>query len=96
MNANVFKGYFLMISSGLVLIAALVLLILQWGNSATITLYGPAKSVNTLLLMVLSAVGGVVAVFLGKALLRGVIALRKGRQEQAIKLVTEQARQKNA
>lgn len=97
MNANVFKGYFLMVSSGLVLVAALVLLILQWGNHTQLSLYGKnIEQASTLLLMVLSAIGGLVMLFLAKILLRGLVALKKGRQEQAIKLVTEQARQKNA
>ena len=71
------KLYAMVISSGLVLLAALLLLLLQWGNAATLTLYGPSKNVNTLLLMLLSAVGGVAIWSFLKLFWRGAVGLRR-------------------
>ena len=76
MTFQLFKGWVVTITTGLVIIAAIVLLALQWGNTTTITLYGPATDVNTLLLMLLSAVGGILMVWLVKALLYGIGIIR--------------------
>jgi len=85
------KGYVLVVLSGLVILAAALLIILQWGNPAEFSLYGrnysihlqDAKAtggVNTGLLMLCSAAGGVLLVRMGKMMVHGVIALRRARR----------------
>ncbi len=74
------KHYVQAIVSGAILLAALVLLVLQWGNKAELTAYGPKKDINTLLLMLACAVGGVVAWWLFKVLWRSTLAIHKLRQ----------------
>ncbi|MGA2265841.1 MAG: hypothetical protein ABSH10_05360 [Phycisphaerae bacterium] len=71
------KFYVRVIFSGLVLLAGVVLLILQWGNKAKFSLYGSNKEPNTLMLMLCSAVGGVVAWWLIKMLWRGIVGLHR-------------------
>ena len=96
MQFNSLKGYFLAIPSGLVLLAAALLVVLQWGNAAEFSLYGKNFSVhltdggkviggvNTTLLMIFSAAGGVVMVLVGKMMVRGLMALRRaGRSAKA-------------
>ncbi len=48
-----------------------VLLVLQWGNSATVTMYGPSISVNTAVLMLCSGVGGVLVMWVSELFLHG-------------------------
>ncbi len=94
MNLRTLKGYFLAIASGLVLLAGVLLVVLQWGRVSAFSLYGyPYEilllegkirgGVNTALLMVASAVGGVLVVLLVRVFVSGVRSLRKGRREQA-------------
>jgi len=82
MNIRILKGYVLVLASGLALLAAGLLLILQWGNKADLTAYGPHVEVSTLLLMVASGVGGVLAALLARVLLHGMRSLSQGRREQ--------------
>jgi len=83
MKFAVIKIYAQLIVSGAILLAALVLLVLQWGNRAALSLYGTNKQANTLLLMLACAVGGVVAWWLLKVLWRAAIGLYKLRQQAA-------------
>ena len=71
------KFYVRVIFSGLVLLAGVVLLVLQWGNHAAFSFYGTNKQVNTLLLILCSAVGGLVAWWLIKMLWRGAVGLHR-------------------
>jgi hypothetical protein len=82
MKLAALKLYVQVIFSGLVLLAGLVLLVLQWGNQAAFSLYGSNRQVNTLLLMLCSAVGGVVAWRLMKVLWRGAIGIHKLRHPE--------------
>lgn len=83
MNTTLVKGYVLTIVSGLLIAAAAVLVVLQWGNAANFSLYGKnIANANTALLMLASAAGGITMVWLAKMLLAGIRALRKGRSAQ--------------
>lgn len=93
MNVQSVKGYVLVILSGLVILAAALLVILQWGNPAEFSLYGKNYSiskqedggatggVNTALLMLCSAAGGLLLFWTAKVMIRGIGALRRGRKE---------------
>ena len=83
MNVNLFKGYVQVVLSGLVIFAATVLVILQWGNHAKFSLYGKnVPQANTAILMLTSAAGGLALWFLAKMMIRGVGTLRRGRRQQ--------------
>ena len=83
MNLNLLKGYVLIVLSGLVILAAVVLVALQWGNRGNFSLYGKnIPDANTAVVVLASAAGGVVLLFLPMLLARGISALRMGRREQ--------------
>ena len=85
MSKESVKGYLLVIPSGLVLLAAVVLVILQWGNHGAFSAYGRNMTVNVAVLMLLSALGGIVVVALGKVFWVGAMALRRSRKIEAAK-----------
>jgi uncharacterized integral membrane protein len=74
--------FYLMIAvSGLILLAAVVLVVLQWGNQVKeLSLYGKNVPCPTWLLMLASAVGGLVAWAMIKVLWRGIAGLRRLRR----------------
>ena len=83
MNLNLFKGYVLVVLSGLVILAAAILVALQWGNRGDFSLYGKnIPDASTAVVVLTSAAGGVVLLYLAKVMARGISALRKGRREQ--------------
>ncbi len=82
MNANLLKGYVFVLVSGVLILAGVVLVILQWGNAANFSLYGKnIPNANTGLIMLCSAVGGIMLLILAKMMLGGALALRRGRIE---------------
>lgn len=93
MNFRMIKGYILVVLSGLLLLTGVLLVVLQWGRVCGFSLFGyPYEivlvdgkvqgGVNTLLLMVSSAVGGVLFLFLCRVFVSGVRSLRKARRRQ--------------
>ena len=85
------QGGLAVVLSGAVLLAAGMLVILQWGNASEFSLYGKNYSiliaggarqggVNTAVLMILSAVGGVVVLVAARVFIRGAAALHKARK----------------
>ena len=91
MNWNLFKGYFLVIFSGLVILAAVILVVLEWDREAKFSIYGSDPvDVNTALLMLASGAGGIVLLYLVKLMFRGIRSLRKGRKQQAVQQVLAQ------
>ena len=80
MNTDSIKGYILVVLSGLVLFAAILLLVLLWGNDSNFSLYGKSLVVNTAVLVIGSAVGGVILAIMIKILIIGIRALRKGQK----------------
>jgi hypothetical protein len=94
MSVKRVKGTVLVVVSGAVILAAGLLIVLQWGNPAEFSLYGKnysirvqedgktaTEGVNTGLLMLCSAAGGVLLLWMTKVLLRGIGALRKAGKE---------------
>ncbi len=93
MNTKIFKGYFFIILSGIVLLAAAILIILQWDRVAMFSIYGSQEMpVNTALLILASAACGVVGVFLIKMLFHGIGSLRRGLREKARKSIDQRLR----
>lgn len=98
MNTKLIKGCTLTVISGLVIVAAGILVILQWGNNANFSLYGKnlegENAVNTAILILCSAGGGVVIVVMLWMLLKGIRDIGKGRklarQNRVIKTVEAQ------
>lgn len=76
MTIGTFKGYVLVILGGLVVAAVVVLLALQWGNLAKISIYGLNTEVNTGRLMLCSGVGGVIVMWVSELFLHGWKILR--------------------
>jgi len=77
------KGYFLTVCNGLLLLAAVLLLVLQWGNSGSFSLYGKnIPNANIGLVMLLSVLAGLLLPRTLKAFMRGIGALRKTRKVQ--------------
>ena len=77
MKLAAIKLYLMVMVSGVILLAGLVLLIPQWGHRSAFSVYGANRQVNTLLLMLLSAVAGVVAWRLIKVLWHGMVGLHR-------------------
>ena len=75
------SGYILTIISGLVLLAGVLLLALQWGNGCDFSLYGKNISVNTGLVILCSAIAGWLAPKIFRVMLRGIAKVRKVRKE---------------
>ena len=80
MKYNRLKGYTLVIVSSVILLAVLVFLILQWGSTAKFSLFGPEKQANTGLLILTSAVGGIVILYVCKMMTCGIALLRRTRE----------------
>ena len=79
MKISSVKAYSMVVFSGLVILAAIILVALQWGNHTNVTMYGPSVEVNTALLMVCSGVGGVVFLLVAILMYRGIRLLRRSR-----------------
>ena len=92
MRFETVKGYLMVLFSGAIILAASLLIILNWTSRADLHVFAWHYSIriieggtfvggfNTALLMILSAVGGVVALVLARTFIRGAAALRKGRK----------------
>ncbi len=84
MNAKSLKGYVMVVFSGLVVLAAVLLIVLQWGNTSAFSAYGKnygdnaPGGINTALLMLGSAAGGIVLAVMLWMLYRGIRELRAG------------------
>lgn len=84
MNVNVFKGCVLVVFSGLIILAGVLLAALQWGNTGNFSLYGKnIPDARMWLVMVCSAAGGILLVLMVRVLIRGIAALRRGRRDAA-------------
>ena len=79
------KGYFLAIVGGVVLLVAAVFLALQWGSRSTISAFGPAVDVPTIWLVLASAAGGVLLYWALRLTILGLAILRRAklRERQA-------------
>ena len=79
MSYKSFAGYVQAIFGGLVFAAIVFLVLMQWNNKGKVWIYGLDLQVNTAVLMVCSAVGGMVLVWSGRAMWRGIAAIRRAR-----------------
>lgn len=101
MSYKTVQGYFMVVLTGTVLLAAGILIVLQWGNHAEFSLYGKNYSirtieggqvdggVNTALLIIVSAVGGLLMWWCIKILFRGAGGIRRSRKEDEAKDVSK-------
>lgn len=84
MRFKTFPGYVLVVLIGLLLIAGGILIVLQWGNSATFSLYGKNMEYNTGLVVLFSLVAGVVLIPLLKVFFYGLRDIRRGRMQESV------------
>jgi len=86
MKTKLIKSYLLVVICGLVLLAAALLVILQWGNSSSFSLFGKnygqntPGGVNTGLIMICCLVAGPLLIVLGKTLLRSAVVIWQERR----------------
>lgn len=92
MSFHAIKGGVLVFVGGAVILAAALLVILQWGNTAELTAYGPQVQANTMVLMLCSAAGGLVLIGAVKLFWVGGRILRQARKEAAAREVVDAAR----
>ena len=103
MQISKFKSHILAATTGFVLLATFILLVLQWGNSARFSLFGksyaPGKDgsggVNTGLIMICCLIAGPILLWLGKICVKHSMLIhreRKAVKKAQIKeeLLTEQ------
>ena len=90
MSYRIVQGYILVVVTGVVLLAAAVLIVLQWGNAASFSLYGKNLSgVNTALLMLCSAAGGIALWWCVRWMFRGVRQIVRGRRDSRARDVSK-------
>ena len=83
-NLKAVKGYLLTISSGLVVFAGVLFVVLQWGVTSTVSIYGkPLEDVPTGWVVVASAVAGPVFMAAVWLLCRGAWLLYVVRRDAA-------------
>ena len=84
MARNTVKGYFLTILFGLLLLAAVIFLALQWGVRSEFSLYGkPVRDVPTIWIMLCCVVAGPILLLVCRLFFRGVWILWKSRRAEA-------------
>ncbi len=82
MRFTIVKAYLQAILGGMIILATTVLLLLQWGNTATFSFYGKnIKDANTAVLMLASAAGGLGMWWIIKWFVVGVRVLIKSRRQ---------------
>ncbi len=92
MTFRIATNYVVIIICYALLIATTLFLVLQWGNDAEVTAFGPEVIVNTAWLIILSGLGGCVLAGLVYWLIRNLLALR-GRKRA---LQAKESRQQTA
>jgi uncharacterized integral membrane protein len=75
------SGYILTIVSGLVLLAGVLLLTLQWGNNCGFSFYGKNITLNTGVVVLCSMLAGWLAPWVFRVMLIGIAKIRKVRKE---------------
>ncbi len=93
MRFKTLQGYVLVVVLGLLLIAATILVLLQWGNTSTFSLYGKNTQPNTAVIILASVVGGVVLIPLLKLFFHGIRDIRRGRMQESADRVEKLDRQ---
>lgn len=107
MKIQTLKSYFVLALTGVVILAAMVLVVLQWGNSAPFSFYGKnypnesAGGVPLILLMLACLVAGPILLWLGRAMFAAALDIHKSRRaaeesrQQVSSAVQEQMRLNN-
>jgi len=81
-------SYISAVACGIILLAAAVLVVLQWGNRSSFSLFGknygenPSGGVNTGLLMILCVAAGPLLLILVKTMVRSALAIRRDRKQE--------------
>ena len=84
MRFTIVKAYLQAILGGLVILAVVVLVLLQWGNTGAFSFYGKnIKDANTALLVLASAAGGIAMLWIIRWFAGGVRVLVKSRRQAA-------------
>lgn len=83
MSTHTFKGYLLTILCGLVLLAAVIFIILQWGVTATYSLYGKPMTAQTVWLVLAAVIAGPILLWICRLFFRGVGILYRSRRAEA-------------
>jgi uncharacterized membrane protein len=89
MHLKTLQGYVAVVVIGLLLAAGVVLVILQWGNSAAFSLYGKNTTYNTALVVLGGVIAGVALIPLLKMFFHGIGHIRRGRQDERIDRVNK-------
>ncbi len=79
MKLNNIKAYVMVLSSGLVILATIILVALQWGNESNFSMYGRSMTTNTARLMIYSGIGGVVFALVTVVMYRGARQIQRSR-----------------
>ena len=86
MKPGIVKSYILVVLTGLIMLAAALLVILQWGNSSSFSVYGKnfgentPGGLNTGLIMVCCLVAGPAVLGLCKIMIRSGLEIRRHRK----------------
>lgn len=96
MPISITKNYLKVIVGGLISLAAIILIALQWGNeTGNFSLYGKVMTVNLAVLMLLTAIGGAVVWVTLRWLATGTMGIwRYRRQQQKFEKMAEKKAQK--
>ncbi len=90
MNWNYIKGYVLTVIGGLYLVAVGLMVAMNWGNACEWTLFGAIQKGQSIgIIMLCSAVAGVLTVFVIKMFFWGLKDIRNGRRDQALRKVSQ-------
>ena len=84
MRWTIVKAYLQAILGGLIILAVVVLVLLQWGNTGAFSFYGKnIRNANTALLVLASAAGGLAMWWIVKWFADGVRVLVRSRRQAA-------------
>jgi hypothetical protein len=81
MNSDAFKGYVLTVGFGLVVLAGLIFLLLQWGVRSVFTVYGKPFEASTLWVMLGAVVAGPLYLGAVRLTIRGARILHRSRRQ---------------
>jgi type VI protein secretion system component VasK len=98
MPISITKNYVKVVVGGLVSLAAIILIALQWGNeTGNFSLYGKVMVVNLALLMLLTAVGGAIGWIALRWVATGSVGIwRYRRQQHKFEKMAEKKAQKES
>lgn len=80
---NLMKAYLYVIVSGVVLVAAAAFAALQWGSVSKFSAFGPEVPTRTVYLVLASACGGVLCLWMCRLLARGAGILWRARRQRS-------------